>query len=62
MGEDPDTSVVDGDGKAHGLDNLYIACGSTFATSGGTNPSLTIAALGLRIGDQLGRRLIAQDT
>ena len=49
-GTDPQTSVVDGEGRAHGLDNLYVACGSVLPTSGATNPSLTIAAMGLRDG------------
>jgi choline dehydrogenase-like flavoprotein len=61
-GSDPATSVVDGDGKAHGLENLYVTCGSVFSTSGGTNPSLTIAAFALRAGDRLGRKLTTQDT
>lgn len=57
MGDDPQSSVVDGEGRAHDVEGLYIACGSSFATSGGTNPSLTIAAIGLRLGDRLARRL-----
>jgi len=60
MGADPKTSVVDGEGRAHGLEDLYLACGSIFASSGGTNPSLTIAANGLRVGTRLARRLTGQ--
>lgn len=56
-GTDPATSVVDEEGRAHGLSNLYIACASVFPTSGGTNPSLTIAAFGLRLGERLAMRL-----
>jgi choline dehydrogenase-like flavoprotein len=50
MGPDPATSVTDAGGKFHGLDNLYAADGSLFTTSGGMNPSLTIMALGYRVG------------
>jgi choline dehydrogenase-like flavoprotein len=48
MGEDPDTSVVDGYGRMHELDNVQIADGSVFTSSGGFNPTLTIMALALR--------------
>jgi choline dehydrogenase-like flavoprotein len=50
MGHDPATSVTDPGGKFHGIDNLYAADGSLFPTSGGMNPSLTIMALGYRVG------------
>ena len=50
MGTDPTTSVTDPGGKFHGIDNLYAADGSLFPTSGGMNPSLTICALGYRVG------------
>jgi choline dehydrogenase-like flavoprotein len=48
MGEDPETSVVDRFGRMHELDNVQIADGSVFTTSGGFNPTLTIMALALR--------------
>lgn len=55
-GDDPGTSVVDANNRAHGLDNLYIVDSSFFPSSGGTNPSLTIAANALRVADiMLGR-------
>ncbi len=50
MGPDEASSVTDAGGKFHGLDNLYAADGSLFTTSGGMNPSLTIMALGYRVG------------
>ncbi len=53
MGDDPGTSVVDKHCRAHGLDNLYIADASCFVSSGGTNPSLTIAANALRVATQM---------
>ncbi|MDB5077933.1 MAG: putative oxidoreductase [Chloroflexi bacterium] len=52
MGIDPADSVVDSTGKAHDLDNLYIADSSVFPASAANNPSLTIAALSLRLADR----------
>lgn len=45
MGVDPATSVVDGSGRFHDLDNLYACDGSVFPTSSGFNPTLTIIAV-----------------
>lgn len=53
MGSDPSTSVVDSDLRAHDVDNLYIVGSSTFVTLSVLNPTLTIAALALRLGDHL---------
>ena len=53
MGDDPRTSVVDSYGKCHDVDNLYIADGSIFVTSGSANPTCTIAALALRVGKKV---------
>ena len=55
-GNDPSSSVVDGDGKVHELDNLFVADGSVMPTSGGVNPSLTIGAIALRIADRIAGR------
>ena len=52
-GADPKSSVVDANCKAHGLANLYITDSSFMPTSGGTNPSLTIAANALRVADHI---------
>jgi len=54
MGTDPATSVVDATHRLHDLDNVYIADGSVFASSGGFNPTLTIMALALRTAMTLG--------
>lgn len=54
-GNDPHSSVVDARNRAHGLANLHVADASWFPSSGGTNPSLTIAANALRLADSLGR-------
>lgn len=56
-GDDPENSVVDRDCKAHDIDNLYIADSSFMPTSGGTNPSLTIAANALRVADKIHEKL-----
>jgi hypothetical protein len=53
MGEDPMTSVVDGNLKSHVHKNLFIVGGSAFASAGCNNPTLTIAALALRCGEHL---------
>jgi choline dehydrogenase-like flavoprotein len=50
LGDDPATSVTDRYGKFHDFENLYAADGSLFVTSAGMNPSLTIMALGHRVG------------
>ncbi|MDF3306199.1 GMC family oxidoreductase [Rhodococcus sp. T2V] len=50
MGDDPATSVVDSFGRSHDVDNLFIADGSIFVTSGSANPTCTISALALRVG------------
>jgi len=48
MGADPATSVTDPYGRVHGLDNVYVADGSVFVTSGAHNPTNTIMAVALR--------------
>lgn len=49
MGDDPERFPVARDGRFRGLSNLWLTDGSVFPTSGGVNPSLTIAANALRI-------------
>jgi gluconate 2-dehydrogenase alpha chain len=48
MGSDPAASVTDGYGRVHGVDNVYVADGSVFVTSGAHNPTNTIMAVALR--------------
>jgi choline dehydrogenase-like flavoprotein len=57
FGSDPKTSVLDLHCKTHEVDNLYVVDGSFFPSSGAVNPSLTIMANALRIGDHLLERL-----
>ncbi len=48
MGADPRSSVTDAYGRVHGLENVYVADGSVFVTSGAHNPTNTIMAVALR--------------
>lgn len=57
FGEDPSNSVLDKNNKAFGLKNLYVVDGSFFPSSGGTNPSLTIAANAIRVGEVIDKCL-----
>ena len=53
MGDDPSSSVVDGDGRCWDVPNLWVCDGSLMPTVGGVNPSLTIQAMSLRIADRI---------
>lgn len=53
MGEDPWTSPLDPGCRFRGTENLYVIDGSFMPTSGGVNPSLTIAANALRAATRL---------
>ncbi len=57
FGEDAKTSVLDIFCRTHDVDNLYVVDGSFFCSSGAVNPSLTIAANALRVGDHILERL-----
>jgi len=48
MGDDPATSVVDRNLRAHEVPNLFVVGGSVFVTGSSLQPSLTIAALAIR--------------
>lgn len=53
MAASPRHGVVDRNQKVFGVSNLFVGDGSVFPTVGAVNPSLTIVALGLRLGDHL---------
>ena len=57
MGSDPERSVVNEWGRSHDVKNLFIVDGSVFVTGGGVNPTNTIQALALYIGDAIKRNL-----
>ena len=42
--------------RYHELENLYILSTSVFPSASSANPTLTLGALALRLGDHLGRR------
>jgi len=53
MGEDPSSSVVDRNLKAHDHPNLFVCDASVFVTCGGAQPSQTIMALASRLSEHL---------
>lgn len=57
FGNDPKTSVLDRNCKLHGTKNLWVADASFMPTSMGVNPSLTIAANALRVGEVVAANL-----
>ena len=57
FGDDPDSSVLDRDCRAHELDNLYVVDTSFFPSISAVNPALTAMANALRVGDHLLRRM-----
>jgi choline dehydrogenase-like flavoprotein len=60
FGNDPDSSVLNTDCRAHELDNLYVVDTSFFPSIGAVNPALTAMANALRVGDHLLERLSAR--
>lgn len=57
FGDDPAASVLDVNCKAHELDSLYVVDASFFPASSSCNPSLTIIANALRVGEHLLERM-----
>jgi choline dehydrogenase-like flavoprotein len=55
-GTDPSASVVDPEGRVHGMENLYVVDGSVLPRSSRVNPALTIYAWGLRVASRLAMR------
>ncbi|WP_301101591.1 GMC oxidoreductase [Propionivibrio sp.] len=53
FGDDPKTSVLNKMNRAHEVENLYVVDASFFPSSGGINPSLTIAANALRVAEHI---------
>jgi choline dehydrogenase-like flavoprotein len=49
--------VLDVNCKAHELDNLYVVDSSFFPSIGAVNPTLTIIANALRVGQHLSDRV-----
>jgi choline dehydrogenase-like flavoprotein len=59
MSELPEDGVVDRWGQAHDVDNLFVSDGSVFTSGAAANPTLTIVALAIRQGQEIGRRIHA---
>lgn len=57
FGADPASSVLNVHCWAHDLDNLYVVDGSFMPSIGAVNPTLTIIANALRVGDHIAQRL-----
>ena len=55
-GQSAADSVVDGTGRVHGMQGLYVVDGSILPRSSRVNPSLTIYAWGLRAGQLAARQ------
>ncbi len=53
MGVTEAESVTDANLRVHGLDNLFVCSNAVFPTAGAVNPTLTLAALSLRLGAHL---------
>ncbi len=53
MSGDPKEGVVTAECNVFGYGNLFVAGSSVFSTSGWANPTLTLAALSLRLADHL---------
>jgi choline dehydrogenase-like flavoprotein len=57
FGDDPASSVLNRDCRAHEVDNLYVVDTSFFPSIGAVNPALTAMANALRVGDHVLDRL-----
>ena len=57
FGDDAASSALDVNCRAHEVNNLYVVDGSFFPSSAAVNPTLTIIANALRVGDHLMDRL-----
>ncbi|MEQ9259514.1 MAG: GMC family oxidoreductase [Roseovarius sp.] len=57
MSKDPAEGVLDAWGRAHEVENLFIADGSVFTTSAAANPTLTIVALAMRQSEEIVRQI-----
>ncbi|MGC9197550.1 MAG: GMC oxidoreductase [Acidobacteriaceae bacterium] len=58
MGTDPRSSVVDGEMRVHGVENLSIASAATFPDGSAQLPTLTMMALALRLSERIRARVV----
>ena len=59
MSERPEDGVVDRNGRAHEVPNLFVSDGSQFTTGAAENPTLTIVALAIRQADHIAKEMAA---
>lgn len=52
-GQSPDTSVTNENLAVHGVDNLFVCSNAVLPNAAAVNPTLTLAALALRLGTHL---------
>jgi choline dehydrogenase-like flavoprotein len=57
FGDDPASSVLDVNCRAHDVDNLYVVDTSFFPSIGAVNPALTAMANAIRVGEHIDARL-----
>jgi choline dehydrogenase-like flavoprotein len=62
MGTDVRNSVVDSDCQVHSIHNLFVASSAVFPTSSQANPTLTLIAMALRVGNTIFKRLRPADS
>jgi choline dehydrogenase-like flavoprotein len=53
MGKEPDSSVVDANLQAHDFPNLYLIGSGCFPTTTCSHPTLTIAALAIKLAEHI---------
>ena len=53
MAKEPSRRVVDENCRIQGVNNLFVASSSVFATSSQANPTLTIVAMAVRVADRI---------
>jgi choline dehydrogenase-like flavoprotein len=55
MSEKADEGVVNGDLRVQDVENLYCCSNAVFPSGAAVNPTLTVTALAIRLGELLGR-------
>jgi choline dehydrogenase-like flavoprotein len=55
IGEDKETSPVNIDYKFRGIDNVYLTGGALWPTGASWNPTCTMTAMAMDLGDRLSR-------
>jgi len=53
MARSPESGVVDENLRVHGVSNLFVCSNAVFPSGAAVNPTLTVTALSLRLGDHL---------